>query len=212
MHFLVLIALFLVIIYFFKTLGVFGQQEELAKPQPDSKAQAMQVLDALAFGQCPARGFFTRGEQQSDDGISVEMSYQSALQAMPLIRQQLPSGLVAMIGKRQFNRSDVAEVVVAPVADQFEFLQLMQTRSDEPQRDSSELVAVLMQWHQRYGLALYRVDVEGVSFRLLRQPEDSAALARQLADFCPGAVAPGCGSLEDLQQAVVEGDVSLWWD
>ena len=44
-------------------------------------------------------------------------------------------------------------------------------------------------------------------------PEDLAAFADEVYDFCPDIVEQGCDSVEALAEAIAEtSTVFLWWD
>jgi hypothetical protein len=96
-------------------------------------------------------------------------------------------------------------VIVAPVEDPFEILEIERTNGANHGLSTDAIIAELRKIDREHGIDIIDVGFDFVVFRLLNVPEDEDAepLAQQLLDLCP-----------DLSEAPsdLSKKIELWWD
>lgn len=89
------------------------------------------------------------------------------------------------------------------------FRALYQQATASEYRSTDELVGLLEQWDQRYGIQIRDVSRQSLGLELATVPEDMDAFLAELIDLCPDLVE----SQAALRQAVQKKRVlHLWWD
>lgn len=147
---------------------------------------------------------------------SVSMVLVPAAQALSLqhkLALALPRDWRCFIGSTRWlgeeKHDGMAELVVIKASSQFDFLRVARTDAVNHDLDTEDIIKVLQDYDQRFGIRIYSAETDSVGFTLLRMPKDLDAFAQELLDFCM--------DLEDTglikQMIAASGNrVELWWD
>lgn len=97
-------------------------------------------------------------------------------------------------------------IVVAPIADQFEILNIEQTNGANYGIYNEDIISRLKLLDAEYGIDIVGASSAGLNFVLKRIPKGKAAreLGKLLLELCP--------DLYEAPRSFPNGKVSLWWD
>jgi len=106
----------------------------------------------------------------------------------------------------EWEISILETIVVAPITDQFEVLQLEQTDGGNYGISNEDIVSRLKLLDKEYGIDIVGANSSGLDFVLKRIPKGMEAreLGKMLLEFCP--------DLYKAPRSFPKGKVSLWWD
>ena len=147
---------------------------------------------------------------------SVSMVLVPETQALTLHRKltlALPQDWRCFIGSTRWlgeeKHDGMAELVAFKSQSQFDCLRIARTDAVNHDLDTDDIIKVLQDYDQRFGIRIYSAETDSVGFSLLRMPEDLDAFAEELLEFCM--------DLEDVtlikEMITVPGNrVELWWD
>lgn len=157
------------------------------------------------------------GLEELTPALSVVVPEPQAKELVRKVRAALPAGFVCFVGTTTWVGDEQAEceseVVVAPGATQLDILRVAGTEASDYDLTTEDLVARLQKWEAAYGIDLWHAETDTLELDLTRQPQDLAAFAAELQEFCPDSVEQIAGSVEALAGAIAaSGAVYLWWD
>ena len=177
---------------------------------------AEQALAKVGGGTIRSYSTYDFGRARDEQCMSVVLPKGEAASRLPALRQSLPPGAVAFIGTSNWlgdERHDGVELVVGPGASQFDILPLARTDAVNYDMDTEDIIRKLQEYDRAYGITLMHAETDTVEFNLHRDPQDLAAFAAGLYEFCPDIVDQGVGSVEALAESIeITGAVYLWWD
>jgi hypothetical protein len=146
----------------------------------------------------------------------VVTPYQVLTERLDEVRAALPAGQVAFIGayseKPRIGAGPVVwfrEIVVGPGPDQFTIPVLAGTRTNT----GCDLLPILRNFHERYGLDIRSAERDSVGFQLQRLPDDLPAFVDELYRISPDPVDIGWTQAPYIwvEQIAADRHVWLWW-
>lgn len=154
------------------------------------------------------------GRAKHPMAISAVVPKARAEALLETIRPLLPRGWIAFIGSSFVLETERSvELVVGPGRDQFDILRIARTDAVNFDMTTEGIVKELRDYHRLAPIDILRAETDTVEFRFESVPRDVAALAERIDDFCPGALSQGIGSVEALEEHLLEEKrVLLWWD
>ena len=185
------------------------------------RAAAGHLLTPLgALRQYSTRDF---GREQHPEAVSVviaggaPMVKDPARGALQAVRAKLPKGCVAWLGTTRWlgaeKHAGKVELAIAQGEDQFDILRHAASDAANFGLGTEDLVTKLRAWDRACRLELVHAETDTIELDLKGRLADAAAFAADVYAFCPDIVDQGIGSVEALEEAIVEtGRVYLWWD
>ena len=165
-----------------------------------------------------SRAFSTRdfGREKFKGPHSVLVPDDRAESLLWKIRGQVPSGSVAFIGTQRSLADpsvDGTELVVARANSQFDILRIAASDAVNYGKETEDLVRILSNWDQRYGIDIYAAQTDTIQLKLESIPKDMRAFADEVYKLCPDIVDQGVGDVEKLAAEIAATKtVFLWWD
>lgn len=193
-------------------------------PEPSSegnaesgwRAPAERLLARMSGERVRPYSTYDFGRERDDRYLSAVLPERRASALLPVIRPELPPSTVAFIGTSRWlgeERHDGVELVIGPGESQFDILRLARTDAVNYDMDTEDIVTKLREYDAAYGITIMHAETDTVELNLWRTPDDLAAFAADLYDFCPDIVDQGIGSVEAFAESVeIVGTVYLWWD
>lgn len=178
--------------------------------------QAQKLLYQVSS--CEVKSYFTYdfGRKHDSSGVSVVFNFERGLsieQILEQVRQHLPNGLVAFIGTQEWlglEEHQGQEIAVGPGTSQFDILRLARSAGTNYDISTEDIIEKLKKYDKLLGIDITHATSDTVVFKLLKLPIDIKAFAKDIASFCPDALAYG---LEELASEIEkEHGVGLWWD
>lgn len=166
----------------------------------------------------PLRHFSTRdfGREEYPEARSVIAPDITATKIVDRLRPYLSDGLLTFVGCTNSLSSPPAngtEIVVASGNDQFDILRIAQSNAYNYDMETEDLIRKLRDYDAAYGIDVFHAETDTIEFRLRTMPQDLAAFAEDVYQFCPDIVDQGVGSVEALQEQINQTrSVFLWWD
>jgi len=169
------------------------------------------------------RPFATRnfGREQYPEAFSVVLAGETGmdrpLRILKKLRPELDLGVVAFIGTNKSLADDAiegTEIIVGPGRDQFDILRLAQSDACNYDLETEDLIRKLQEYENQVGIDILQADTDFILLELQSLPEDLSAFCQDVYEFCPDIVDQGVGSVEALEEAIVDSDLmlGLWWD
>jgi tetratricopeptide (TPR) repeat protein len=189
------------------------QQPTSAKLKPTTREEIDVLLVKTTGGRLFRYATYDFGRARDE---SVSMVLVPETQALTLHRKltlALPQDWRCFIGSTRWlgeeKHDGMAELVTFKTPSQFDCLNIARTDAVNHDLDTDDIIKVLQDYDQRFGIRIYSAETDSVGFTLLRMPEDLDAFAQELLDFCM--------DLEDTglikQMIAASGNrVELWWD
>jgi len=185
-------------------------------PAP-SKAATRDDLDVLMVNTIGGALFryatYDFGRVRDESVSMVLVPEAQALSLQYKLALTLPHGWRCFIGSTRWlgdeKHDGMAELVVCKATSQFDCLRIARTDAVNHDLDTDDIIKVLQDYDQRFGIRIYSAETDSVGFTLLRMPQDLDAFAQELLDFCM--------DLEDtdlIKQMITSSGskVELWWD
>ncbi|PQO43559.1 DUF4253 domain-containing protein [Blastopirellula marina] len=165
------------------------------------------------------RPYATRdfGRDENPAARSVIVSLEDSFAILGQLRPKLGPGVLAFVGctrsLAEEADEEASELVVALGDNQFDILRIAATDAVNFDMTTDDLVKKLQEYDAKYGIDIFHAETDTVQFRFEQLPEDMPAFCEDLYEFCPDIVDQGVGTVEELQQVIVESSVVyLWWD
>lgn len=159
---------------------------------------------------------FDFGREKNELAVSFIISEEKALEFLPKIRDSLGDGLIAFIGTTRWlgdERHSGVEVVVAHGTSQFDILKVARSDAANYNMETEDLIKKLQDYNHKYGIDIFQAETDTIRLNVLQLPSDINSFARDLYSFCPDIVDQGVGSVDALEQAIINfREVYLWWD
>jgi hypothetical protein len=97
-------------------------------------------------------------------------------------------------------------IIVAPTTDQWDILRIERTQGNNHPVTTEELIALLKELDQAYGVDITGAAMDGLEFTLRRVPtgKEAREVGRRLYEVCP--------ELGEPPVKFPKGRVNLWWD
>jgi hypothetical protein len=108
------------------------------------------------------------------------------------------------------NQPDV--LAVLPTADKYEVLQAVGTDGVNYDVDNAAVITWLRNMEAQNPFTLTGAGLDFLEGYFVSAPQNSAALAKRMYEFCPDIVDQGTGSVEALAEELAKGRLYFWWD
>jgi hypothetical protein len=115
--------------------------------------------------------------------------------------QLLPKGYHVFLTRQSL----ILSLVILKTDDQFQFLRWIKTNGDNYDVTNSDVVERLRDWDSRYGIEIWEAAHDLVQMNLLSIPQDLAAFAQEVYEFCPDTVDQGTGLVGDYENLQAYG-------
>lgn len=179
------------------------------------------------------RSYSTRdfGRDQHPEALSVvipgggPMVKDSALKALKKVREELAKGSVPNGGTRcvawlgttrwlgEEKNDGKVELAIAEGKDQLDILRHAASDAINYGMETEDLVKKLAAYDKKYSIDIFHAETDTIEFDVKGDVDDWGAFAKDLYKFCPDIVDQGIGTVERLEEALVDtGRVYLWWD
>lgn len=195
-------------------MPITGQVEDL--PKVETMDDAVELLRTIGDGDVRRYCCYDFGRLRDDAAVSVIVPEARARELLPTVRSQLGPGFVTYIGTTRWlgdDRPDGVEVVIGPGNSQFDILRLARSDAINYGMESEDLIQKLQEYHEQVGIDIIHAETDTIEVRLLREPEDISAFARDVYEFCPDIVDQGVGSVSALEESIGrDRQLYLWWD
>lgn len=98
-------------------------------------------------------------------------------------------------------------------SDDLDILRWRKTNGINHGHENGDIVAKLAGWKKAFGFVVLGVGMDWTHLKFDRMPDDVAAFANEVYEFCPDSVDQGAGDVESLAEMIngMHG-VYLWWD
>ena len=78
---------------------------------------------------------------------------------------------------------------------------------------TEDLIKKLQEYDRKYGIEIFQAETDTIRLKLLQVPLDTKKFAQDLYGFCPDIVDQGVGSIDALEQTIINfREIYLWWD
>lgn len=104
--------------------------------------------------------------------------------------------------KKRTKKQPVAKAAAKPVG-KFAELYKMETAAPNYDLTTSDIIAKLTDWDQKYGIVISDVEHDSFNVEFSRLPKNVAVLAADVYDFCPDTIDQGFDAFPDM---LSEGD------
>lgn len=147
------------------------------------------------------------------NGVAIAVSGDKARGALDALRSALaPQGYFAFRYESHFGYGP-DKLAILKTTDQFDALRTMKTNGVNYDIAPAQVIERLLDWHRRYGLAIYGAGMDFIEATFIEQPHDMRAFAEEVYEFCPDVVDQGAESVEALAEEMKrENTLYLWWD
>jgi len=108
------------------------------------------------------------------------------------------------------NQPDV--LAVLPTLDKYEVLQAVGTDGINYDVDNAAVITWLRTMEERNPFTLTGAGLDFLEGYFVTPPQNAAALAKRMYEFCPDIVDQGTGTVEALAAEVAKGRLYFWWD
>lgn len=189
------------------------QQPTSAELKPTTREQVDVLMVKTTGGTLFRYATYSFGRARDESVSMVLVPETQALSLQHKLTLALPRGWRCFIGSTRWlgeeKHDGMAELVVFKASSQFDCLRIARTDAVNHDLDTDDIIKVLQDYDQRFGIRIYSAETDSVGFTLLRMPEDLDAFAQGLLDFCM--------DLEDtdlIKQMITSSGnrVELWWD
>ncbi len=212
----------LLAVIFCLAAGSLGCEKQPATLSEREKALAVRtgleefvLLEAKRFGKKPAqlKGIDQEFRETERPGITVEVSRKKAVEAVKTLRAAIgPNGYLAYYAEQHFG-IEPDKIAVIRSDDPFEMLRVRHTNGINYEIENEAVIAKLKEWDERFGLNLIGADFDWVEAEFRTRPDDMAAFAKEVYEFCPDVVDQGVGTVEALADEMRRTNtLYLWWD
>lgn len=189
------------------------QQSTSAKLKSATREEVDVLMAKTTGGTLFRYATYNFGRARDESVSMVLVPEAQALSLQHKLALTIPQGWRCFIGSTRWlgeeKHDGMAELVVFKAQSQFDCLRIARTDAVNHDLDTDDIIKVLQDYDQQFGIHIYSAETDSVGFTLLRIPEDLDAFAQELLDFCM--------DLEDIdlikQMITSSGNrVELWWD
>lgn len=189
------------------------QQPTSAKPEPATREEVDLLMVKTTGGTLFRYATYDFGRARDESVSMVLVPEAQALSLQHKLALTLPQSWRCFIGSTRWlgeeKHDGMAELVAFKASSQFDCLRAARTDAVNHDLHTDDIIKVLQDYDQRFGIRIYSAETDSVGFTLLRMPEDLDAFAQELLDFCM--------DLEDTdlikEMITTSGNrVELWWD
>ncbi len=111
--------------------------------------------------------------------------------------------------------SEVVQKHIAVIkgTDELDILRYRRTDGINYDLENEAIVKKIAEWKSKYGLIVIGCGRDWLQVEFNKLPTDMEIFTNEVYEFCPDSVDQGLGTIEDLQQAIIEmKGIWLWWD
>ena len=171
-----------------------GESLETGSPDPsvpsaDGKEFAASVLRQVGCSDVAPYMNYDFGRKQDERCVSTLLSVGDAFTLATFARKRVAPGWAAFVGTTHWRAKGVrrgrAELVIAPVSDQFDIIRVARTAAPDCGIGTETIVEKLKEYDAAYGIDIVHAEANAVTFDLQNPPENGKQLLADILKFCP---------------------------
>ena len=105
------------------------------------------------------------------------------------------------------------EIVITNVTSKLDVLNKSRSDAINYGMETKDLIAKLSSFEEQLDLRIFHAETDTIEFTYKNTPKNYSQLAQGLFELCPDIVHQGVGSIENLEELLMQQKmVYLWWD
>lgn len=148
---------------------------------------------------------------QAFNGVFTETPEVKAVDYVKQLKNKFSSNgyLIFVFGSEVVQK----HIAVIKGTDELDILRYRRTDGINYDLENEAIVKKIAEWKSKYGLIVIGCGRDWLQVEFNKLPTDMQSFANEVYEFCPDSIDQGLGTIEDLQQAIIEmKGIWLWWD